>query len=40
MAVPFKIKFKLTTDSLIIKPQNLDFGNIFEGTASKIQVSF
>ena len=40
LPVTFHIKFKITSDLVIINPPELNFGSIFEGLSSKIEVSF
>lgn len=37
--VDFRIKFKITTNKLVITPTMIDFGNIYQGTGSKISVT-
>lgn len=40
LPVEFQIKFKITTDKINIRPAELNFGKIFEGLSSKIEVEF
>lgn len=40
LPVTFQIRFKITSDSVIVSPAELNFGSIFEGLSSKIEVSF
>lgn len=36
LPVKFTIKFKITSDQVVICPSDLNFGSIFEGLSSKI----
>jgi len=40
MPVPFRIRLKLTTSKLIVKPTILNFGDIDEGYSSRIVVTY
>ncbi len=35
----FTIKFKITSEKINIKPVELNFGTIFEGLSSKIEIT-
>ena len=38
LPVEFQFKFKITTDKISIHPPELNFGKVFEGLSSKIEV--
>lgn len=40
LPVEFELQFKITSDRINIRPPELNFGKIFEGLSSKIEVEF
>jgi len=40
LPVTFELQFKITSDRVTIRPPELNFGKIFEGLSSKIEVEF
>ena len=39
LPVGFVVRFKITSEKITIKPVELNFGTIFEGLSSKIEVT-
>ena len=38
LPVDFKLRFRVTTDHVIVRPPELNFGRLYEGLSSRVEV--